>query len=92
MHQLPPFLDLPRFLGILASYNLLLPMMRLSSIRLRQVIFQTITFLLWGQQVAETTLAREGVWTFLYLDQDFRILKARPVAKEATNIYVLSRA
>ncbi|CAN0491035.1 unnamed protein product, partial [Scytosiphon promiscuus] len=56
-----------------------------------QVIFETITFSLWGQQVIKKDLDQAGLWTLSYLDSDFRILTARSLERKTGNLYVLAR-
>ncbi|CAM9243681.1 unnamed protein product, partial [Ascophyllum nodosum] len=57
-----------------------------------KVIFKTIAFSLWGQQLIKRDLAQEGLWTLSYLDEDFRVLTARSLERETGNLYVLGRS
>lgn len=57
-----------------------------------QVVFKTIAFLLWGQQLVKKDLGQAGLWTLSYLDNDIRILTARSLERDTGNLYVLARA
>eukprot|EP00752_Nemacystus_decipiens_P017553 g15730.t1 len=57
-----------------------------------KVIFKTIAFLLFGQQLFKKELGQAGLWTLSYLDNDMRVLTARSLERDSGNLYVLSRA
>lgn len=56
-----------------------------------QVVFKTIAFLLFGQQLVKKDLGQEGIWTLSYLDDDMRVLTARSLERDTGNLYVLAR-
>lgn len=57
-----------------------------------QVVFKSIAFLLFGQQVVKNELDQAGLWTLSYLDDDMRVLTARSLERDTGNVYVLARA
>ncbi|CAB1098813.1 unnamed protein product [Ectocarpus sp. CCAP 1310/34] len=57
-----------------------------------KVVFKSIAFLLFGQQLVKNELDQAGLWTLSYLDDDMRVLTARSLERDTGNVYVLARA
>eukprot|EP00611_Tribonema_gayanum_P025863 TRINITY_DN6004_c1_g1_i1.p1 TRINITY_DN6004_c1_g1~~TRINITY_DN6004_c1_g1_i1.p1 ORF type:complete len:275 (+),score=81.73 TRINITY_DN6004_c1_g1_i1:30-827(+) len=57
-----------------------------------RVIFQNIKFSVLGVALLNKEISAEGLWTLSYLDDDFRILTARSLARsDGGNVYILAK-